>query len=398
MNLKEWPVSFYRDRFKRYLTVMLILVGIIVFISEDRRRPEPRDKGTVQIHFFYHPACPHCKAQIRFNQMLKKKYPQISFAYHDVSNGEERQLLMAYADRAGLSRQKLGVPATFFGRYQFMGFVSKETTGREIESALKSFLDGQPGAVYDQAGPVIEMPLIGRIDPHNYTLPVLAIILGTADGFNPCALWALGYLIGLAVELNDRRKIWLLVGSFVFASGILYFLFMTAWLNAFFLIGYIRILTLGIGLVAIGIGLNNVRDFVRTKGGLACDLSSGDKKERTQSRMRRLVRSPQTITTLFGIVSLAFVVNSIEFVCSSAIPAVFTQVLALSRLPTFKYYLYILLYDLFFMLDDFIIFGLAAFAAGRTIGTRYARLNKLVGGTILLLLGLTLTFAPDTLR
>lgn len=398
MNLKEEMVSFYQDRFKRYLAIILVLVGVVVFVSEQHRPPESQGKGTVQIHFFYHPSCPHCKEQEGFNKNLEARYPGISFVYHDVTNRKERQLLMVYAEKAKISPENLGVPATFFGPYKFIGFVSEETTGKEIESALKSFLAGTSASEHDQAGPAIEMPLVGKIDPHAYTLPALAIILGIADGFNPCALWALGYLISLAVETNDRRKIWLLVGSFVFASGTLYFLFMTAWLNAFLLVGYIRTLTLGIGLVAIGIGLNNVRTFIRTRGELACEISSGNEKGRTQSRMRRLVGSPITITTLLGIISLAFVVNSIEFVCSSAIPAVFTQALALSRLPTFKYYLYILLYDFFFMLDDFIIFGLAAFAAGRTIGTRYARFNKLVGGTILLLLGLMMTFAPDMLR
>ncbi|GAI51516.1 unnamed protein product, partial [marine sediment metagenome] len=77
------------------------------------------------------------------------------------------------------------------------------------------------------------LPIIGKLRLSDYSLPSLAVILGLVDGFNPCALWVLAYLISLVITLKDKGKIWLLVGSFVFASGVLYFLFMTAWLNAF---------------------------------------------------------------------------------------------------------------------------------------------------------------------
>jgi cadmium resistance protein CadD (predicted permease) len=91
-----------------------------------------------------------------------------------------------------------------------------------------------------------------------------------------------------------------------------------------------------------------------------------------------------------GIIALAFTVNSVEFVCSAAIPAVFTQVLSLASLTTFQHYGYILLYVFFFMLDDLVIFGTAAFALTSGLGDRYARYSRPVGATILIILGLLL--------
>jgi cytochrome c biogenesis protein CcdA len=75
------------------------------------------------------------------------------------------------------------------------------------------------------------VPFVGGIDPFGYSLPALTVLMGLADGFNPCAMWVLVYLISLIAGTQDRRKTWWLVGSFVVASGVLYFLFMTAWLN-----------------------------------------------------------------------------------------------------------------------------------------------------------------------
>jgi len=91
-----------------------------------------------------------------------------------------------------------------------------------------------------------------------------------------------------------------------------------------------------------------------------------------------------------GIVVLAFAVNSIEFVCSAAIPAIFTHVLSLASLTTFQYYGYILLYVVVFMLDDLIIFGSAAIAMTSSLGDRYAKYFRPVGATILIILGLLL--------
>jgi hypothetical protein len=115
-------------------------------------------------------------------------------------------------------------------------------------------------------------------------------------------------------------------------------------------------------------------------------------------KIDRLVSAPLTFAIILSIIGLAFVVNSVEFVCSSAIPAVFTQVLALSGLSSLQHYLYILLYVFFFMLDDLVIFGMAAFAIGSGLGEKYAKYCKLVGGAIMTVLGLIMLFAPQLLR
>jgi hypothetical protein len=242
------------------------------------------------------------------------------------------------------------------------------------------------------------IPFVGDRDASRYSLPALAVILGLVDGFNPCAMWVLVYLISLIMSLNDGKKIWLLVGSFVAASGVLYFLFMTAWLNVFLLLGYLRPLTVLIGLFALWTGIGNIREFIVTRGVVACKVTDGATKKKTMTRIEQLVASPLTIATIFGIIVLAFAVNSIEFLCSAGIPAIFTHVLALSAADAIHYYAYILLYVFFFMLDDLLIFGSAVFAVSSSLGEKYAGFCKVIGGSIMLALGVLLTFFPDLLR
>jgi hypothetical protein len=247
-----------------------------------------------------------------------------------------------------------------------------------------------PPPTGDEPRDTIVLPLIGEIDPSAYSLPTLAIILGLVDGFNPCAMWVLVYLISVVATLRDRKRIWLIVGSFVLASGILYFLFMTAWLNAFLAIGYVKPVTVVIGLVALGGGILQVREVVKTKGAVVCEVTGEESRKKTMTKIQNIVSSPLSWGILAGIMALAFTVNAVEFVCSAAIPAVFTQVLSLASLTTLQHYSYILLYVFFFMLDDLVIFGTAAFALTSRLGERYAKYSRPVGATILIILGLLL--------
>lgn len=244
----------------------------------------------------------------------------------------------------------------------------------------------------------VSLPVFGTIRLADFSLPALAVLLGLADGFNPCAMWALVYLLSLLVSLQDRRKIWLLVGSFVLASGVLYFLFMTAWLNAFFMLGYLRPLTIAIGAGALIIGALDLRAFVLTRGAPVCAVGSSAFKRRTMGRMERLVAAPLSLASFLGVVALAFTVNAIEFVCSAGLPAIFTHTLSLRQLSAPQYYGYILLYDFFFMLDDLLIFSLAAFTLRTTMASGYVQYGKLVGGIVLVGLGLIMVLAPEMLR
>ncbi len=396
-NVTSFFKKIYQDPFKRYLVIALVAIGAVLLLTGQEAAKPSATEG-LEVHFFYLPGCSHCHEQEPFNDKLANEYPSIHFIYHDAMKPEESALLAEMLASVG-EKGNPEFPVTIFGGQAFMGWESEETTGKAIETALQQCLAGDcPQTGSETPDDEVALPIIGKIRLLDYSLPALAVVLGLVDGFNPCAMWVLAYLISLIMTLGDKRKIWLLVGSFVFASGVLYFLFMTAWLNAFLLIGYFRPMTIIIGSVALGAGIVNIREFVRTKGAIACEVGDAESRKNTMSRMQKVVFSPLTLGTIAGIVGLAFVVNSIEFVCSSALPAIFAHVLSLSDLSTLQYYAYILLYVFFFMLDDLIIFGAAALAMTSSLGDRYAKYCRPVGGAILILLGALLLFAPHLLR
>jgi len=398
MSTYNRVVSFFRntfqDRFRRYLIISLVILGIVLMLTS--QGTSPAGEGFA-VHFFYVTGCSHCDEQEPFNEKLAEQYPSIEIIEHDAATPEGNALLQEKLEELGADQPDF--PITIFGNQVFGGWESEETTGREIEEALQRCLDGEcPPPTDEEPSDGIVLPIIGELIPAEYSLPALAVILGLVDGFNPCALWVLIYLISLVATLKDKRRIWLIVGSFVLASGVIYFLLMTAWLNVFLLIGYVRPVTIVIGLVALGGGIWQVREFIKARGEIVCEVTSEESRGKTMAKMQKIVSSPITFATILGIIALAFAVNAIEFVCSAAIPAVFTHVLALSDLSTVRYYSYILLYVFFFMLDNLIIFGSAAIVMTSSLGVRYAKYARPVGATILIILAALLLFAPDWLR
>jgi hypothetical protein len=377
----------FQDLFKRYLIISLVILGIVIGFTGQ----ETSNTGEgYEVHFFYVTGCSHCDDQRPFNERLADTYPSIQILQHNVATPQGRALLDQMLEERGIEYEP-GFPITIFGNQVFGDWESEETTGRPIEEALQQCLAGNcPPPTGQEPRDTIVLPLIGEIDPSAYSLPALAAILGLVDGFNPCAMWVLVYLISIVATLRDRKRIWLIVGSFVLASGVLYFLFMTAWLNAFLFIGYIKPVTVVIGLVALGGGILQIREVVKTKGVIVCEVTDEESRKKTMTKVQKIVSSPITLGTIVGIIVLAFAVNSVEFVCSAAVPAVFTQVLSLASLTTVQHYSYILLYVLFFMLDDLVIFSTAAFALTSGLGDRYAKYSRPVGATILIILGLLL--------
>lgn len=393
--------QFLRSPFNRALLVAVLGLGTAAFfLVGENAREEPAEKATV--YFFYAPGCPDCVEQAPIYRSVKQDYPELDFREYDASSLNGSAVFRRVAGRAGLDESELQVPVIVVGDWAFPGVHAREEISRAIDQ-WREYRDRGEAApsppAMERGGPAeFDLPLLGRTDLTGLSLPALAVVLGLVDGFNPCAMWVLVYMISLLIGINDRKKIWTVAGSFVLASGVLYFLFMTAWINVFLLLGYVRILTIAIGMVAVAGGALNLREYFASRRGLVCRIGDEEAAARTMGRIERIISQPLSPAILLSIIGLAFVVNSVEFVCSAAIPAVFTQVLAISGLTSFQHYFYIGLYTIFFMLDQIVIFSLAAFAIGSSLGERYARVCKLVGGAILAGLGAIMLFAPHWLR
>ncbi|MDP2930456.1 MAG: hypothetical protein Q8N56_02495, partial [bacterium] len=332
---------------------------------------------------------------------LESKYPDMEIVSYEVfENPENAQLFKKFLEAAG-QEAVIKVPVIFIGGKTIFGFDGEATTGKEIEEAVKFCLENDCSDLLNKITPeqpkLYKLPFLGEFDPKKISLPLLTVVVGLMDGFNPCAMWVLLLLISLLLTVGSKKKMWLVGGTFILASGILYFIFMSAWLNLFLFLGYIKFIRIIIGLVALGTGIWRVKDFFTWKPGV-CKV--GDEKEHSkiENKIKKIIAPTALPATILGIIVLAFSVNLVEFVCSAGFPAIFAQVLAIQQVSAWQRYLYIFIYDIFFMLDDLVIFSLAV-ATMRRVGftDKYSRWSALLGGALLLLLGLALVFKPEIL-
>lgn len=220
--------------------------------------------------------------------------------------------------------------------------------------------------------------------------------MAAVDGFNPCAMWGLVFLLGLLAGLKDRRRMWALGGVFVAVSALVYFAIMAAWLNVLLLLGALVWIRAGVAAVALAGGAYYLREFVR--GETACKVTAPEGRRRVLDRLREMARQRNLALALLGVAMLAVAVNLIDLLCSAGLPAVYTEVLAQSRLPLWEYYSYLALYILVFMADDMLVFATAMAAMTVTqFGLRYTRVSNLVGGVVLVALGALLLVRPEWL-
>ncbi len=97
-------------------------------------------------------------------------------------------------------------------------------------------------------------------------------------------------------------------------------------------------------------------------------------------------------------IALAVFVNTVELLCTAGLPAVYTHILTQRHLPWWGYYGYLALYNVAYMLDDGLMVLMAVVTLNRfKLQQRGGRWLKLVSGTVLLALGLTLLIRPGLL-
>lgn len=369
----------------------------------------------VEYLLFHLETCPHCKDEIKFiNKKLLPKYGDyIDLQMYEVSDPKNQDIFKQYQQYYNVSGG--GVPLAIVAGEVVYGYGTDKTTGAQImniverELVAQGILDKTTGEPLDlqnpacdtsQENPCITIPGIGVIDPQSFSLPLLTVIIGLLDGFNPCAMWVLLFLISLLLGMEDKRRMWLLGSIFIVSSGIVYFIFMAAWLQFILFIGMIGIIRLIIGGAAVVIGGKNLNDFWKNRkaDGVVCEVSNKEGTKKTFEKIKDIVHRKSLWWSILGIIILGFSVNLVELACSAGFPAIFTQVLALNDLPMWHRYLYMVGYIIFYMLDDMIVFILAMLTLkSKVIGGKYAKYANLVGGLLIFILGILLILKPEWL-
>lgn len=394
----------------------LIIICFSLFYSVDKSFAN--NECTVNAYIFYSNACPHCEKERIFLNKIKGKYEGLEIVELEV--GDNRKNLKTFIEVGKYLKIRTGaVPFFIIGSDYILGFGTEETYGVQVENLIKKSLENPPEDIIEKVTmcepretplitvkpqtqiekekPQIKVPIFGKIDTSKLSLPMLTFVIALLDGFNPCAMWVLLFLISLLLGMEDRKKMWVLGTVFIIASGFAYFLFLSAWLNFFLFIGFVTGIRYLVGLVALGTGGYYLYDFATNPRG-ACKVDVGGKKKKTFEKIKKITKNKNIFVAILGMILLAFAVNIVELLCSAGLPAVYTELLTLTPMSTLQYYSYLIFYILVFMIDDLVIFFIAMTTL-RAVGIdgKFSHYSHLIGGIIMAIIGILMVFKPEIL-
>ena len=395
---------------KKFKLLGLFLLLIIIFPFNVKA------DNIINIHLFYGDGCPHCAEEEEFlNDYLKEEKNAKLIKYEVWHDKDNQKKLTTVQDK--LDNHSNGVPYLIIGDKVLVGYI-EGTTDVRIKKYVEEYknsdkyvdkvtyiLEGKEEIKKDELKKTDEevdeynLPILGKVNPKKVSLPVLAVVLGLVDGFNPCAMWILLFLITMLINTKDRKKMWILGLIFILTSGIVYLAFMLTWLNLASFISKIFFVRLLVALVALIIGFINLNNFYKsTKKDDGCEVVDKKDRKKIMNQIMKITKEKSFILAIGGIIILAASVNIIEMMCSIGLPLIFTQILAMNSLSFGSYMLYMFLYILFFLIDDIVIFVIAMSTLKVTgISTKYNKYSHLVAGIITILIGLLLLIKPSIL-
>ena len=400
--------------------ILLLFVLCILFIPSVYA--ESSD-NLVNIYLFYSDTCPHCSAEKKLLDELKEDYDNIRIYKYEVNTGDNAELLFEVAEM--FDTEVTGVPFTVIADKVYKGFNYDNYKSKFLATIEYYSLHGYKDVVGEYLGNV-ELPsyeinedasseeefkqfideydnkkikfLWFTIETKNLALPLVSILIGLVDGFNPCAMWVLLFLISMLIGMKDKKRMWSLGITFLVTSALIYLLFMIAWLNVATFLTSVSIVRLLLGLIALSGGIVYLYGYFKNRKTEGCTVVDDKKRNKIFDRIKKFTREKNFFLAIIGVIALAISVNIVELACSAGLPVMFIEILSMNHLTIIEEVIYIGLYMLFFLLDDLVIFFIAMTTMQLTgFSTKYGKLSKVVGGILLLLIGLLLIFKPEWL-
>lgn len=383
--------------------IFVCIIFLLLFI------PLVNAKENVTINLFHLNTCPHCKDEIKWLKSIDDKDVKVN--YYEVS--ENKELYDKVIKELDIS--ETGVPLTIIGSDYTIGF--SDSIKSDIEDYIKLYSKNKH---YDVVSLIKDnkdikdeikvnekikeknnsktIPLLGKVNIKEVSLPLVAMIIGVVDGFNPCAMWVLIFLITMLMNMKNKKRMWILGLTFLVSSALVYMLFMLAWLKV--AVALLKTwFQYVIAVVALVAGIFNLYNYYKTrKQESGCTVTNSKKRKKIITYIKKIVHEKSFVIAMIGIIVLAFIINLLELACSAGLPVLFTQILSMNNLSSLEYIIYILIYTFFFMIDDLIVFVVAMLTLKVTgISNKYTKYSHLVGGIIMLIIGILMIFKMDWL-
>lgn len=423
---KDFNIGIEKSRF---FALMIMIFGIF-WISQIGYSDGNSQSKKVKIEYFGRKDCKNCANLEKFLKELSTKRDDFEYVEHKIDESKEEKVF--FDETTSKLKLVKGTPIIYIDGHIIQGFNTADTTGKEIENlinsgktkdkilTLKEYVEsGQTGNVSSNGAVctgdtvcevpgltkgaenqvLVNIPIINKtVDLTNYSLLTMSIILGTIDGFNPCAMWVLVLFLTALIAVGNKVKMFRVAGLFILAEAVMYFFILNAWIYTWDFVGLDKWVTPIVGIVGIIGGIFFIRNYLKKGDTLECEVTDFEQRAKISKKIKDIANKPFTLLTALAIIGLALSVNVIEFACSVGIPQTYTKILQINEVPFWTRQFYTFIYIIGYMIDDIIVFGFALMSVNKLqLTTKYSKWINLFGGILMIILGLIMLIKPSLL-
>ena len=398
---------------KKYFWIILLIIflaPINVFAISDSYVDKIHDivdkkveKDKINIYLFRGEGCPHCADEEKWLKIVEKEYKdKVNIYKFEVWYSKDNSKKLDKVKKV-FDSKKNGVPFTVIGESYYVGY--SDSIRSNMQNKINEYLEikkvsnsNSNSNTEEEKKEEMNLPVLGDVDAKDVSIPLVAIILGFIDGFNPCAMWILLFLINILFRVENKKRAWILGFTFLFVSGLVYFLSMLG-INFVISIVAIEWIKKALAIFILVAGILNFRKYLKTrKEEAGCAVVDKKKRKKISSRMKKIIESKSFLFAILGIIVLATSVNLIELACSLGFPMIFSEILAINDIQGVTKIIYLLIYILFYMIDDIVVFSISMFTLNATgVTNKYNKLCTLVSAIIMIVMGVLLIIKPEWL-
>ena len=367
------------------IIVFAILLTSFAYAEDSCLQNARSDSKT--LYFFYGDGCPHCKEAEPFLLEMQAKY-KLNIVYHETWNNEtNNQIFQQFLTAYNVPKNSWGVPGFFMGSRYVVGFDNKNSIGKTLEEMISDCLSNECKSKNE----IFRFSIFGKNFEigKSSSLFLLGIVLGFADGLNPCTfailIFLLSYLFTLSASKNKILKLGLIFSVIIF---IVYVMLMLGIINILGLVGFKEYGKIIIGIILIVIAGINIKDFFARGFGFSFEIPRF---------ARPILENYIKKATVPAIIILAIILSFVEIGCTLGLPLAYASIMAENGIVGFSSFLYVLWYNVFYIMPLLIIIFLVYFFMLETDKAEHYRQKmrkwmKLIGGLIMLALAWMLLF------
>lgn len=339
------------------------------------------------MYYFHGIGCSHCARVDPFMEELKQREGIVIGDFEVYQNRSNAEILMKCFDNFKVPENNRGVPIVFINGIYLVG---DESILNNLESIIESHPEGIkcPPLLINETKIGLSSASSG-VTEHDLTGISLATIItaGLADSINPCAIAVLLIMLGSLLSIvKDKKKAFFSGLAFIFSIYIVYFLFGLGLFSAIQSTGISNWVYKIIGIVAILIGLFNIKDyFWYGAGGFVMEIPMS-----WRPTLQKLLKS---ITSPMGAFIMGFLVCFFELPCTGG-PYFFVIGLLAEKATQAAAIPVLLLYNIFFILPLLLINFLFYYYGKKTLDKadnwkqKNLRRIHLVTGIVMMILGI----------